>query len=266
VQNEVNLKLVASLNKGLSIAKGKYIARMDADDISLPERLTIQANFMEQHPNIAVCGTWMQMFGNVEPKILCFPEQPEIIKCFMLFTNCVVHPSVMLRRDILDGNFGYSDLYPHAEDYGLWVKVANKHGIANIPQALLKYRISADQIGARYKQQQWETVLKIQLEQIISFGIKPTQEESLLHLSISFGTILPGISLAQPLAQLTPEKYLSQLSYSGCTNASFAQAAFNWFGKLKEANARRHCYPEPAFTNVLRAYWASVCKNLSHAF
>jgi hypothetical protein len=240
IRNETNLKLINSLNKGISVARGKYIARMDADDISLPERLARQVEFMDQHPNIGVCGTWVELFGeHGEQAFWRFTDNPDAAKCVLLFGCCVAHPSVIVRRSILETGFSYSYLYPHGEDYGLWVQIAQKYDITNLPQVLLKYRISGSQISTQYAQQQQETTAKIQLEQINALGIEPTQQECRLHWAISQNEFIPVLYVHSVLA---------------------------WLTKLKEANSFTRYYPEPVFTEVLRSYWANACQKLVNVF
>ena len=240
VRNETNLKLIASLNKGIKLANGKYIARMDADDISLPERLAKQVEFMDQHHNIAVCGTWVEVFCEYGQTFWRFPDNSDGIKCMLIFGCCIAHPSVVLRKSILDTGFCYSQLYPHAEDYGLWVQIAQKHQIANLPQVLLKYRVSESQKSAKEEQQVNEGTAKIQIEQINALGIEPTEQECLLHWAISKEQFIPDIS--------------------------FVHAVLAWFIKLKEANSLFHYYPEPVFTEILRIYLTRVCQKLVDAF
>ncbi len=238
--NETNLRLIPSLNKGLKAARGQYIARMDADDISLPGRLARQVEFMEQNPTIGVCGTWVEIFGEGEQSFWRFTHQPEEAKCMLLFGCCIVHPSVMLRRTIVEADFYYSALYPHGEDYALWVHIAQHYEITNIPEVLLKYRKSKSQVSSKYAGEQLATTLKIQREQINALGIEPTEQESLLHWSVG----------------------LSQF----CPTVAFATEVAVWFNKLKEGNSRYHYYPEPVFSNYLRIFWTGVCNKLIDAF
>lgn len=240
IRNETNLKLITSLNKGINLSRGTYIARMDADDVSLPERLARQVDFMDQHPDIAVCGTWVELFGSCKQTFWQFADDPATAKCVLLFGCCVAHPSAILRRSVLEFGFRYSPLYSHAEDYGLWVQIATKYKITNLPQVLLKYRISGSQKSAKEVQLVQDETAKIQLEQLHVLGIEPTPQERLLHLAISQHQFVPSLP--------------------------FAQAALTWFGKLEAANSLRNYYPEPAFTNVLRMYWTNVCNSLVNAF
>jgi glycosyltransferase involved in cell wall biosynthesis len=121
VHNETNLGLVASLNKGLGLAQGEYIARMDADDISRPERLALQVNFMDTNPAVGVCGSWVQYFPKAENSVWKLPRRTEEIRCLQFTTVGVAHPSIMLRRQLF-ANYGllYDPRYRHIEDYELW--------------------------------------------------------------------------------------------------------------------------------------------------
>jgi len=238
IRNETNLNLVASLNKGLNVAKGKYIARMDADDISLPERLARQVEFMDENLSIGLCGTWAELFGECEQSFWRFTDNPDIAKCMLIFGCCIVHPSVMFRRTIVETGLCYS--YPNAEDYALWVHIAQKYRITNIPEILLKYRRTGSQVSSKYAEEQLQATLKIQLEQMNALGIEPTEEERHLHLTVGRSQFTPSIS--------------------------FANSVLQWLSKLKEANSRIHYYPEPAFTNLLHIFWNGICQKLVEAF
>ena len=95
IKNEQNLKLIASLNKGLDLAKGEFIARMDADDISLPERLEKQINFLEKHPEIGLLGSWVRTLGLTNNRNIIFKQGHNTIRIQLLFNNFFHHPSVV---------------------------------------------------------------------------------------------------------------------------------------------------------------------------
>jgi glycosyltransferase involved in cell wall biosynthesis len=145
LRNESNSGLIYSLNRGLSEAKGKYVARMDADDIACPERLRTQFEFMENNPDIGLCGTFVKRFGSILRRgLLKVPVENDEIKANSLFFCSFVHPTVMFRRElILKHGLNYSEDFKGTEDYNLWVEMIGK-GVrtANIPKLLLKYRVS----------------------------------------------------------------------------------------------------------------------------
>jgi glycosyltransferase involved in cell wall biosynthesis len=132
---------IDSLNAGMEAAKGKYIARMDADDIMTTERLEVQFEYMETHPEIDVCGSWASYFGTVNNKIRTVQQHTDIA-CTMMFFNTLIHPTSIIRREsMLRHNLKYKHEYAYAEDYKLWTDFL-MHGckLANIPYFLLNYR------------------------------------------------------------------------------------------------------------------------------
>ncbi len=134
--------LTHSLNLGLEYASGKYIARMDADDISDPYRLVTQYNYLENNPEISVCGSNYSKIdesGNLISHVV-LPENNKGIKRTLFFRNPICHPSVMYRRDLVVSLGGYSGGL-HAEDYDLWTRLClKKVKFYNIQKNLLSYR------------------------------------------------------------------------------------------------------------------------------
>lgn len=150
IYNETNIGLTKSLNMGIAIAKGKYIARMDADDVSMPTRLEEQVIFMNSHPNVIVCGSKVEFFGEVP---LTYPRKwikytNTEIKASLILNSCFVHPSVLIRKNVLDeNNILYDEEYRHAQDYRLWECLQDFGEYANIEIPLLRYRVSKRQIS-----------------------------------------------------------------------------------------------------------------------
>ncbi|MDX2470602.1 MAG: glycosyltransferase family 2 protein, partial [SAR324 cluster bacterium] len=129
-KNESNLKIVKTLNKGIQLARGKYIARMDADDFCFPERFANQVGFLEENPNIDLCGTWVQTFGELN-SLWKYPVENDAIQAYMLFNSAVAHPSVMIRASFFD-DLKYEEI-PFGEDYLLWIKALPNKQFANFP-------------------------------------------------------------------------------------------------------------------------------------
>jgi len=149
VKNEKNLQIVKTLNKGIALAKGKYVARMDADDLSFPERFEVQIKFLEKNKDIDICGTYIKFFGK-KYGIQKYPTSHEEIKVNLLFNAALAHPSVMARRSFFIEN-AYEENYNKAEDYALWVKTIDKYRFANIPSVLLAYRNHEYQTDKNYQ-------------------------------------------------------------------------------------------------------------------
>ncbi len=147
-KNERNMHLIPTLNKGLSLAKGKYIARLDHDDIALPNRLIKQVEFLEAHPEVVVLGTLIERFSDeghsFQPK---FPIEPEDLAVSLLFFNPISHPSAMFRSwPVKEHGLRYNPNIMNAEDYALWWDMLQFGEIANHSEVLLRYREHPNQI------------------------------------------------------------------------------------------------------------------------
>lgn len=143
IHNETNIGLIATLNKGLALACGEYIARMDADDKSLPERLAKQVKFLDAEPDIAVVGTGIQMIDGSGHKIgphILFPESHNLIRWRLCFSSPIVHPTVMLRKAEVLKVGGYRPEAQQAEDYDLWERLSHICKLLNMREVLLLLR------------------------------------------------------------------------------------------------------------------------------
>lgn len=142
LKNEANQGICRTLNKGIDAAKGRYIARMDSDDISLPSRLGSQFIFMERHSNIVAAGSDIIIFGEgISPYLGTMLHPPQECKAGLLFNSCFAHPSVIIRKEILEKeHLIYKDEYKGLEDFELWWQLSKYGDLANIHQPLLKYR------------------------------------------------------------------------------------------------------------------------------
>ncbi len=181
VRHESQLGLIASLNHGLSIAKGEYVARMDADDTSSLDRLMLQVHFMEENPHIDLCGTGMILSRQGNHKIN--PLTHEEIRTWLLFHTCISHPTIMLRRSTIERlHIRYSSDFPHAEDYELWNRIAPYVQMANLPQPLLYYRQHAGQVSQSFRDIQELSARRVRERQFSHIGVYPTEEEYQTHM------------------------------------------------------------------------------------
>ncbi len=145
VNNEHNLGIIASRNKGLQLARGQYIANMDADDISLPERLEKQVHYLDEHPEVALLATRLVIINPQNEETGVWPEDyycvtQQDIKSTLPVTNCLGQPTIMMRAEVVK-KLGYYHKFIHNEDWGLWLHVlSQKQGIAKLQAPLLKYR------------------------------------------------------------------------------------------------------------------------------
>lgn len=139
-----NRGLARTLNRGIEMARGKYIARQDQDDLVMEGRLAKQKAFLDKNPDIAMVGTWAQIYVDQAPsnRFHRHPTSPDALKLFLLFDNPFVHSSVMIRADVLHSIGGYSEDPERQppEDYELWSRIARKYQVANLPELLTIYR------------------------------------------------------------------------------------------------------------------------------
>lgn len=153
INNEKNIGLTKSLNKGLKMAESEYIARMDADDVSMPERLEKEVLFLGHNKNIALVGTYYYMI-NEKGKILDTIKpstKSEEIKCNLLNGNQFGHVSVMFRVECIKEVGYYREELGPVEDYDLWLRISDRYNIANIPEPLYKWRLNIKSISVTKK-------------------------------------------------------------------------------------------------------------------
>lgn len=149
IENKKNICLTKSLNKGIKAAQGEYIARMDADDISLPKRLKKQIDFLDEHKDVGVLGTTFYHIDN-EGKIIftkIVPLKNDIIQKELLKKNCFAHGSIMMRKDILEKVGGYREQIKYSQDYDLFLRIAKHCKMANLEEALYKWRLHEDTVS-----------------------------------------------------------------------------------------------------------------------
>jgi glycosyltransferase involved in cell wall biosynthesis len=164
VKNEKNLKLISSLNKGLELARGKYIARMDADDICYPKRLEKQLSFMEANPEVGISGAQLEIFGNSRG-FMNYPLDHDSIKLRLLITSCFGNNVVIFRREIFEKyELYFPNGYIHAEDYKCWTNWIKHTKLANLEDALVRYRSHSASVSITGKRTQRETRDRIRKE------------------------------------------------------------------------------------------------------
>jgi glycosyltransferase involved in cell wall biosynthesis len=236
LRNERNLGLAASLNRGLEVASGEYIARMDGDDISARDRLKAQVNLLDRNPRIGACGTWINHIG--KERIIRYYTDPDILKCILLFDPPMAHPTVMFRKDLFLRNaLRYDGAYRRSQDYELWARASDHMEFTNIPKVLLYYRYAEEDGNASVRSKNKEQrgyAGNVRRGQLCKLCIFPTPEEFEMHQRVS----------GQKKYEATRE-LLREMN--------------RWLEKLRDANGRAGAYPEPAFTRVLGMRWFYLC-------
>lgn len=143
-----NRNLATTLNDIIDLSRGKWIARMDQDDIALPHRFEAQLEWLEK-TNADIAGSWVKRFGTSDKRIVMLPQTDEAIKVDLLFRSPFAHPSVMMRSEFVK-KLRYDKSWEKAEDYDLWTRASEAGWImTNVPEVLLLYRVHATQISTK---------------------------------------------------------------------------------------------------------------------
>ncbi len=156
VDNKNNRGLVAVLNQGLDLCTGEYIARMDSDDISLPERFERQVKHMDTHHECGVVGAAIQVFG-AKSGVWQNAQSVKLLD-LLIHGSQVAHPTAMIRTSVLrDNKIYYDSQYPHAEDYAFWMSIVQVSEIHNLQTILLNYRWHTSNVSVVHRKAQLES-------------------------------------------------------------------------------------------------------------
>ena len=211
INNIKNKGLVFSLNKGIKLAKGKYIARMDADDISMPHRFKQQFNFLEKNSDYAMVGSSAIIINELEQPINTWNVNIDTnyLNMDLLFGSPFIHPTILARKSIfLEFNYD-ANFYP-AEDLHLWFIILQKYKIANIAKPLLYYRIHDNKISILSRKAQAQKAQVIYRFILHKLKIQFTDKDFLIHSKIAYHANTQTI-LITDLKEI--EKWLLKLSH-----------------------------------------------------
>jgi glycosyltransferase involved in cell wall biosynthesis len=190
INNEQNIGLIKTLNKGLDAIQTKYIARMDADDVCEKNRLSQQVKFMEMHPEIGASGSYYYLKRGPKKAIADFPLTKAEIEAYMLFNCPIAHPTAIIDNELVKKkNIRYSETRIHSEDFQFWIDIASHAELANIPVPLLNYRMHENQItgNEKFTDAKTETLDAIRMSQLLKIGLIPNTETLKLHHIIANG-------------------------------------------------------------------------------
>jgi len=238
--NENNLKLIKTLNKGVGLCRGEFIARMDADDIALPERLEKEVRFLQENPDHDIVSTQFATFRTGSKKLSPHsnPTKNEELKAYLLFKSGICHPASMMRKRLFtELNLSFEEEYLHVEDYALWSKAIYKTKLGNIGgEPLLLYRVHKSQVSSLYEDLQTENkkkVFKIHCEYL---GLDKSDE---------------AIDIYASVAEAVPTQ--SSLSY--------LKKCEDFMLSLIEKNKRESFCSQCFLEDMLSLHWIRLCAN-----
>jgi glycosyltransferase involved in cell wall biosynthesis len=230
--------LIASLNRGIDLSSGQYIARMDAADISLPDRLKKQVACLDADGETGACGSWVKLIDDAisDGQILRYPTHSEDIKALLLFESALPHPATMIRQKILiESGLRYEKKYEHAEDFALSVKLAQFVELASLSEVVLIHRAHGRRGDTAESSGRSDAAAAIRREQLEALAIAITDDELRLHNDLSVSKL------------------------EGSRDA--VMSAEQWLIKLKDANQKKGIYARGAFEPLLSRKWYSVCRS-----
>lgn len=230
-----------ALNLGLSRARGTYVARMDADDLAVPRRLEIQASYLNEHPDVGLCGGRVQTFGLRTGRFHRMPLTREQTRCYALFDNPFAHPTVMVRRTLLEQHgLRYDPAFCPSDDYELWARALRLFPCVNLDEVLVHYRIHAQSLT----QAEWGDMdalaARVAARELKTLGL-PTDEATVsFHRQIGRGRC---VRLADEAQVLRAER---------------------WLMELLAANRRISLYPHGVLQATVADIWYRVCYHARH--
>ena len=231
IDNDTNKGLIYTLNKGLELASGTFIARMDADDIMLPDRLKKQYLYLQSHPEIDICGCFIEIFCNkstIGSQI--YGVDNDHIKAELLFNSPLAHPTYFIRKSAMNG-YKYNSDYKYCEDYEFLSRfLLENHQASNLSEVLLKYRISNNSqtsTGEADSCCRYTSISKIQ-SYILKHGLGFHVDEDMLrlHYCLSLNDRIKNMSLDEFSVKKIKE-YFNQLCLLNQKSAYCSKQALN---------------------------------------
>lgn len=236
LRNERNRHVAYSANRGLALAKGEYIARMDADDICLPFRLEKQVAYMQKHRDVDILCAQAKFIGSRKGVFAPNLTQSDRMKTALFFGCPIVNPTVMFRASFIKGHNILYDESAMAEDYELWSRCIPAAKIREYPHVLLHYRVHATQISTAAHSLQTESANRVREKMLGWLGIVPTRRESLVHYHFCTDSLSPDVSL---------------------------QELSDWARRLLQGNDKHRVFRQRYFTHeVIQHFFVAAVKHL----
>jgi glycosyltransferase involved in cell wall biosynthesis len=238
LKNQAEPGVIGARNTGLSQAQGEFIALMDCDDIALPERLSEQVAFLDDHPDFGLVGAGIEVInedGRPTGQVGNYTLPAELIPALLLFYNYFAQSAVVIRKAVLPEE--HYRLYPGTEDYDLWVRLARRAKVWNLQKVLVRYRVHASSLSFAKARAIDGYINEIVRYQLHDLGLLPNVQDIEMHRKIGDLDFLP--------------------------DGGVLREAEAWLMKLRSANAKANVYNNGSFGEVLGKEWYDVCINSS---
>ena len=240
-ENPENWGIVRTRNQTLKHAKGKYISVIDSDDISLPDRLTLQVDFLENNPEYGMCGSYFQTIDGSGKRLkdVIFPANDRDARTFLMIHNCFCHSTVTMRGDMAR-ELQYQTMYDVAEDYELWYRVSRISKIINIPHFTTYYRVHGSNISISKREHMFLIVDSINRRILDDLQMPYTEEELRVHSN----------SLHYDEKFFQDEAKMDELE--------------KWYLKFHLAIENNPVFSEDIIYKALAEKWIVLCYNAGH--
>lgn len=244
VCHERNRGIPRTRNVGIDAARGTYLAFLDSDDVAVPTRLAKQVAFLDGHPDHAAVGAWVDWMDDTRRplgRIKRWPLSAPDVAALRLFRQGIENTASMARTAILR-EYRHDEHFEISEDFELWARISAEHGIANLPEVLVRRRAHAQQTS------------------------KDRDEQNRLYRQAIYARQLQALGIAFAEEDLKRHYLLRRMRKSGFTpDREYVDWAEAWLLALRAANARVLRYPEPSLSQLLGGFWLKVCWNASPA-
>lgn len=244
VENERNLGQPATRNRGLELARGRYVAMLDSDDWAHPRRLEKQVAFLEAHPKVATLGSWSSFMDSEgramrgrNKKRASNPLHPARVAAQLLFRISVRHSSIMARTEVLRSH-GYNPDYLVCQDYELHTRVMRSHRLANLRDRLVAVRVHSGQVTIRLNERKKALIQRIVAQQLDELGLAYTSEDLEYHYFL-----------------------LSRKRHGGsrpCLDGEYMAWASDWLERIVSANRQTRCYDDRALKEICGLMWLKL--------
>lgn len=237
--NEANMGIANTRNRGIELARGEYLAVLDHDDSAYSDRFSKQVAFLDRHRDHAAVGSWAEAMdeeGRILKRIKRQPVSPGEIQWGLLFECCLLHSSIMARTAVLR-ECGYRAEYAVCQDYDLFVRLAGRHKLANLPEVLARYRKHAGGFSRRNTELEKADHLEIFRAQLAALGVSFTDIDLERHFLLT----------RRPNLRFVPDR-------------EYLDWAESWLLKLRDANRLTLRYPEEPFLRVAGEKWLKTCR------